>query len=66
MLHNFASLGSKNITFIIHGSSDDIKMFVIVPNNFSNYFQNTFYINYPTSEITPVAQLPAHGAKKYL
>jgi hypothetical protein len=54
VLRNLISLKTQKITFLISGNSHSIKFFVIIPKTFKNYFQNTFYSNYPTSDLQEV------------
>jgi hypothetical protein len=49
---NIISLKKKKIIFLISGNASDIKLYVGVPKDFKNYFENTFYASYPTSDIT--------------
>jgi hypothetical protein len=48
---NIISLKKKQIKFIISGNAADIKLYVGVPRDFKNYFENTFYTSFPTSDI---------------
>lgn len=48
---NIISLKKKKIIFMISGNSRDIKLYVGVPKDFKNYFENTFYASYPTSDL---------------
>ncbi len=48
---NIISLKKKKILFLISGNSSDIKLYVWVPKDFKNYFENTFYASYPTSDL---------------
>lgn len=48
---NIISLKKKKIIFMISGNSSDIKLYVGVPKDFKNYFENTFYASYPTSDL---------------
>jgi len=48
---NIISLKKKKIFFIISGNASDIKLYVGVPKDFKNYFENTFYASYPTSDL---------------
>lgn len=36
---------------MISGHSANIKLYVGVPKDFKNYFENTFYASYPTSDL---------------
>lgn len=36
---------------MISGNASDIKLYVGVPREFKNYFENTFYASYPTSDL---------------
>lgn len=49
---NIISLKKKKIIFLISGNSFDIKLYVGVPKDFKNYFENTFFASYPTSDLT--------------
>ena len=48
---NLISLKKKKIIFLISGNSTDIKLFVGIPKDFKNYFENTFYASFPTSDL---------------
>lgn len=48
---NIISLKKKKIIFMISGNASDIKLYVGVPKDFKNYFENTFYASYPTSDL---------------
>ncbi len=48
---NIISLKQKKIIFMISGNSSSIKLYVGVPKDFKNYFENTFYTSYPTSDL---------------
>ena len=48
---NIISLKKKKIIFLISGNASDIKLYVGVPKDFKNYFENTFYASYPTSDL---------------
>lgn len=51
VISNLISLKSNTITFLMSWNSHSIKFFVVIPKSFKNYFQNTFYSNYPTSDL---------------
>lgn len=36
---------------MISGNASNIKLYVGVPRDFKNYFENTFYASYPTSDL---------------
>ena len=48
---NIISLKKKKIIFIISGNTSNIKLYVGVPRDFKNYFENTFFASYPTSDL---------------
>ena len=48
---NIISLKKKKIIFMISGNTSDIKLYVGVPRDFKNYFENTFFASYPTSDL---------------
>ena len=41
---------------MISGNASDIKLYVGVPKDFKNYFENTFYASYPTSDLTELKE----------
>ena len=41
---------------MISGNASDIKLYVGVPKDFKNYFENTFYASYPTSDIVELKE----------
>jgi len=51
ILKNMVSLKKKEMTFLIRGNQMMIKMYAKLPKDFGNYFQNTFYANYSTSDL---------------
>lgn len=51
MSKNIISLKTKKIIFVISGNASNIKLYVGVPKDFKNYFENTFYASYPTSDL---------------
>lgn len=51
ILKNMVSLKKKEMTFLIRGNQMMIKMYAKLPKDYSNYFQNTFYANYSTSDL---------------
>ena len=55
VIENLISLKEKVISFIVTGNSLDIKFYVKLPTSFKNYFENTFYSNYPTSDLKEVS-----------
>lgn len=54
ILKNMVSLKKKEMTFLIRGNQMLIKMYAKLPKDYSNYFQNTFYANYSTSDLKVV------------
>ncbi|MEI6118831.1 MAG: hypothetical protein WCP92_06505 [bacterium] len=53
---NIISLKKKKIIFMISGNSSDIKLYVGVPKDFKNYFENTFFASYPTSDLVELKE----------
>ncbi len=51
IMENLISLKSKTISFLISGNSQWIKFYVKIPKKFKEYFCNTFYSSYPTSDL---------------
>ncbi|MEI6672917.1 MAG: hypothetical protein WCL02_06415 [bacterium] len=49
---------------MISGNAIDIKLYVGVPKDFKNYFENTFYASYPTSDIVELKVAPAIPANR--
>jgi len=41
---------------VISGNAIDIKLYVGVPKDFKNYFENTFYTSFPTSDIHEISE----------
>lgn len=41
-------------------------MYVKVPKQFSEYFQNTFYTNYATSDLTIIEPIPIPARKQHI
>lgn len=52
-LTNFSSL-NQNISFCIFWNAKDIKIYVKVFENLKNYFENTFYANFGSSDLVIV------------
>lgn len=55
VIENLISLKTKVISFAVSGNVHGIKFYVKLPSGFKNYFSNTFYSNYPTSDLIEVA-----------
>ncbi|GHW02690.1 hypothetical protein AGMMS50249_4760 [candidate division SR1 bacterium] len=51
IVENLISLKEKTISFVVSGNSQDIKFYVKLPTSFKNYFENTFYSSFPTSDL---------------
>ena len=51
VIENLISLKDKVISFAVSGNSHGIKFYVKLPTSFKNYFENTFYSSYPTSDL---------------
>ena len=51
IIENLISLKSKKISFLINWNSQWIKFYVRLPKEFKEYFSNTFYSSYPTSDL---------------
>ena len=51
IMENLISLKSKMISFLISGNSQWIKFYVKLPIKFKEYFCNTFYSSFPTSDL---------------
>ena len=64
VIENLISLKSKNITFLINGNSQWIKFYVKLPIKFKEYFCNTFYSSYPTSDLIETIY-PKVSKKRY-
>ncbi|MDR0607371.1 MAG: DUF87 domain-containing protein [Candidatus Peribacteria bacterium] len=54
VIENLISLREKVISFAVSGNAHGIKFFVKLPISFKNYFENTFYSNFPTSDLVEV------------
>lgn len=55
VVENLISLKDRQISFVISGNSHDIKLYVKLPKSFRNYFENTFYNSYPTSDLFEIS-----------
>ncbi len=51
VLKNISVLWEKNIQFTISGNQKVLKFFVKLPVEFEVFFQNTFFANFPTSNL---------------
>ena len=51
IMENLISLKAKRISFLISGNNQWIKFYVRMPLNFKEYFCNTFYSSFPTSDL---------------
>ena len=51
IIENLISLKSRMISFLISGNSQWIKFYVKLPIKFREYFCNTFYTSFPTSDL---------------
>ncbi len=60
VLTNLSSLWSKKIQFWIIGNHTDIKMYAKVPGVFKTYFMNTFFSNFPTSDLVEIENPSTH------
>lgn len=63
---NMTSLGARNIIFWIAGNQTGIKLYARVPKDFANYFQNTFYANYPSSDLVLIDPIPLPATQEYI
>lgn len=66
IIKNLVSLKTKKIIFVMRGNSTNIKYFVALPKEFQQYFQSTFYSNYPTSDLAQVADPQFAIQKEYI
>lgn len=51
---NLISLKNKQLIFLIRWNSRSIKFYVWLPKDFKQFFQNTFYASFPTSDLLEV------------
>lgn len=49
-ISNFSNI-KEEIVFYTSWHNKDIKLFVLIPHKLKNYFENTFYASFPTSEL---------------
>lgn len=63
VVENLISLKEKKISFCISGNSHNIKFYVKLPTSFRNYFENTFYSSFPTSDLAEISN-PNLGSNK--
>lgn len=54
IVENLISLKSKTISFFISWNSQWVKFYVKLPTKFKEYFSNTFYGSFPTSDLVEV------------
>jgi hypothetical protein len=66
LLNNLLGLQKKEVTFWISWNQTKIHMYVKVPKNFAEYFQNTFYTNYPTSDLTVIEPIQIPTRKQHI
>jgi len=57
VIKSMISLKRKKATFLITWNSTDIKFFVAIPKDFKQYFENTFYSSFPTSDLIEVPKM---------
>ena len=63
---NLISLKTKQLTFLIRGNSRNIKLFVWLPKDFKQFFQNTFYASFPTSDLVEVENPHLYKTLEYI
>ncbi|MBU0627448.1 hypothetical protein KKG31_00660 [Patescibacteria group bacterium] len=51
---------------MIRGNASSIRFFVGVPKRFRQFFQNTFYSNYPTSDLIELKDLPIAKNREHI
>lgn len=61
-LWNFSNL-KENIQISIIWNKWEISFYVSVSNKLSSYFENTFYANFPTSNLEKIKKTPTHQSK---
>lgn len=66
ILENLISLKEKKISFAVSGNCQDIKFFVKLPSDFKNFFSNTFYSSYSTSDLIELSTLKFSKEKKWI
>lgn len=54
IMENLISLKTKIISFFISWNNQWIKFYVKIPVKFKNYFTNTFYSSFPTSDLVEI------------
>ena len=55
VVENLISLKDKVISFAVSGNCHGVKFYVKLPTSFKHYFENTFYANYPTSDLAQIS-----------
>ena len=63
---NLISLKTKKITFYIRGNTNSIELFVGLPKDFKQFFQNTFYTSFPTSDLVEVTNFQPTKMSDYI
>ncbi len=66
ILENLISLKEKKISFAVSGNCQDIKFFVKLPSEFKNFFSNTFYTSYSTSDLIELPTIKFSREKKWI
>ena len=63
---NLIGLKHKKIIFLIKGNVTSIKLYVGIPKDFKDFFQNTFYGSYPTSDLVETTDVGNYDAHEYI
>lgn len=63
---NLISLKSKKIVFLIRWNNRNIKFFVWIPKDFKNFFLNTFYASFPTSDLVETETIKISKEQTYI
>jgi len=77
ILKNISSMYKKSITFAMTWNYSDIKLYAKIPISLKSYFQNTFFANYPNSdlleienpntfEFIEISEKPQHAIAEYI
>lgn len=66
ILSNLLGLQKKEVTFWISWNQTKIQMYVKVPKDFAEYFQNTFYANFPTSDLSIIEPIHTPSRRQHI
>ena len=66
VIESLISLKERKISFAISGNTQDIKFYVKIPRDFKNFFENTFYSSFLTSDLIEIQNFKTSKEKKWI